>query len=278
MTELECLSLMELLDLRAGADDPEAREHLECCPRCRALLMVLPPEFEMPPTPEVTAAVAPRPRAAMPDRPRTGQLWRAHAPSDPDWSWVVAVIGRAPDADDRVLVVPVVATPELATERDLIIDEQLLGYPAFLDLQNFGTVLRGQLAEYLAPLCRKQAEDLVALYRWVLGSGERPVGVATGLAVLSEDDPRLRAAEERGQDMRVLWRDVDAQVADTMDDEQDLEVPAVVTTGTAPPRASPSFSYRALKGRRPNGIALAYSSTRAWTEADLMCLWQDVLT
>ncbi len=237
MTEMECLSLMELLDLRAGADDPQAREHLDGCPRCRALMAALPPEFEMPRLPELTAAVTPRPRPATPDRPRTGQLWRARAAAEPDRSWIVAVIGRAPDADDRVLVVAVVPTPELATERDLIVDEQPLGYPAFLDLQNIGTVLRTQLAEYLGPLRREQAEGLVALYRSVLGSEAQPDGIATGPAAVSEEDPRLPAAQERGQEMRVLWREVNAQVADAPGDEHEHEAQlsesAAVARGTA---------------------------------------------
>src|SRR5215218_725911 len=121
MTEMECLSLMELLDLRAGADDAEARAHLENCARCRALLAGLPGELTLPEVPTRTLAVSARTSVRAPERVRTGQLWRATAPGNPDWTWVVAVIGRAPDADDRLLVAPVVPAAELATDQDLLV-------------------------------------------------------------------------------------------------------------------------------------------------------------
>jgi len=114
-----------------------------------------------------------------------------------------------------------VPTPELATERDLIVDDEPLRYSGFLDLQNLGTLLRPQLVECLGALPRTQAEGLVALYRSVLGAGAEPKGLPTGPAVLSQDDPRLLAAEERGEELRILWRVTDAQVADLPSDEDD---------------------------------------------------------
>jgi hypothetical protein len=221
MTEMECLSLMELLDLRAGADDPEAREHLAGCPRCRAVLESLPAELALPELPAATVAVPPRPTMEAPEQIRTGQLWRARAGAGGDWSWVVAVIGHVPDAEHRLLVVPVVREAGLATERDLILDADPLGYAGFLDLQNLGTLLRSQLVEYLGALPRAQAEGVVALCRWVLGAGSEPKGLVTGAAVITHDDPRLLAAEERGHELRSLWRDADAQVVDVPDEEED---------------------------------------------------------
>ena len=221
MTEMECLSLMELLDLRAGADDPDARKHVDGCPRCRALLDGLPADVAVRELLAATVAVTPRPHLPMPDEIRTGQLWRARAAAGGDWTWVVAMIGHVPDAEDRVLVVPVVPAPELATERDLIVDDKPLGYAGFLDLQNLGTLLRPQLVECLGALPRMQAEGLVALYRWVLGADAEPNGLPTGPAVLTQDDPRLLAAEERGEELRILWRKTDAQVADLPSEEDD---------------------------------------------------------
>lgn len=221
MTEMECLSLMELLDLRAGADDPDAREHLATCLRCRAVLEGLPTELAIPELPAATAAMPRRQPVDPPERIRTGQLWRARLGAGEDWSWVVAVIGQAPDAEDRVVVVPVVAEPELATERDLILDAEPHGYPGFLDLQNLGTLLRPQLVECLGVLGRAQAQALVALYRCVLGAGAEPEGLRTGPAVLAPDDPRLLLAEERGKELRALWRAADAQVTDIPAETQD---------------------------------------------------------
>ena len=214
MNDMECLSLMELLDLRAGAEDTETRQHLDDCPRCRAVLEGLPAELSLSSLPETTAALAPRLALPLPDRVGTGQLWRAGATGERDWSWVVAVIGISAESEDRILVAPVVAEPELATERDLLIDSQALGYQAFVDLQNLGSLLRTQLVECLGTLSRPQAEGLVALYRWTLAGDSEPKGLPTGAAVLGEEDPRLLAAEERAEELRTLWRDTDAQVTD----------------------------------------------------------------
>lgn len=224
MNEMECLSLMELLDLRAGVDDPEARRHVDGCPRCRVLLDGMPAEITLPTLPATTVILRARSSQARPERVRTGQLWRANTSGEGDWSWIVAVIGRAPDAENRILVVPAVAEPELATERDLVVDATALGYDGFLDLQNLGPVLRTQLVEYLGTLSRSQTEALVALYRWTLGGESEPTGLPTGLPVLGEADPRLLAAEERGDELRALWRDADAQVTDLEEvQERDLD-------------------------------------------------------
>ncbi len=215
---------MELLDLRAGVDDAETRLHLDDCARCRAILDGLPTEITPPALPARTVVLRARSSETRPERVRTGQLWRARASGEGDWSWTVAVIGRAPDAENRILVVPVVAERELAAERDLLVGATPLGYDGFLDLQNLGPVLRTQLIEYLGTLSRPQTEALVALYRWTLGGGSEPTGLPTGPPVLNQNDPRLLAAEERGEDLRALWRDADAQVIDIEDvQESDLD-------------------------------------------------------
>jgi hypothetical protein len=219
---MECLSLMELLDLRAGAEDPETRQHVDDCPRCRAVLEGMPAELSLPSLQETTAAVDPRPAVPLPDRVATGQLWRTSATGEHDWSWVVAVIGISADSEDRILVAPLTAEPGLATERDLLLDSQALGYEAFLDLQNLGSLLRTQLVECLGKLSRPQAVGLVALYRWTLAGDSEPKGLPTGPRVLAEDDPRLLAAAGRGDELRTLWRDADAQVTDE-EAENDLD-------------------------------------------------------
>jgi hypothetical protein len=214
MNDMECLSLMELLDLRAGAEDTETRQHLDDCPRCRAVLEGLPAQLSLPSLPETTAALALRPALPLPARVGTGQLWRTSAAGEHDWSWIVAVIGVSAESEDRILVAPVIAEPELATERDLLIDSQTLSYQAFVDLQNLGSLLRTQLVECVGTLSRPQAEGLIALYRWTLAGDSEPKGLPTGPRVLAQEDPRLLAAEGRGDELRTLWRDADAQVTD----------------------------------------------------------------
>lgn len=233
MIDMECLSLMELLDLRAGVDDAETRLHLDDCPRCRAVLDGLPTEITLPALPAKTVVLRVRSSETRPQRARTGQLWRSRASGEGDWSWIVAVIGRAPDAENRILVVPVVAEPELATERDLVVDATALGYDGFLDLQNLGPVLETQLVEYLGMLSRPQTEALVALYRWTLGGDSEPTGLPTGQPVLGEADPRLLVAEERGEELRALWRDADAQVTD-LEEVQERPLGAQLDQGHEP--------------------------------------------
>jgi hypothetical protein len=220
MTELECLSLMELLDLRAGAGDPEARRHLDGCPRCQAVLDSLPARLAVPALPLTTVVLPPRPAQSRPERVRAGQLWRVRGSDEGDWSWVVAVLGLVSDAGNRILVVPVVGEPELATDRDLLLDGTTLGYDAFLDLQNLGSIIGTQLVEYLATLPHAEAEALVALYRWTLVGDTEPKGLPTGPPVLSEIDLRLLAAQERGEALRALWREADLQVTDFEDEPQ----------------------------------------------------------
>lgn len=233
MNELECLSLMELLDVRAEAEDSEGRVHLQSCPRCRALLAELPADLQLPDLPQATISLSVRPAIARPDLASTGQLWRAVPHGDTDWTWVVAVIGRSPDAEDRVLVAPVVAQPEMATERDLLLEGDVLGYAGFVDLANLGTVLRCQLLECIGVLERSQAAALVSLYRSALGVGPAPPGLPTGPRVLTQNDPRLLAAQERNDRVRALWRAVDDQVTDTTVEQQPQEEPPVAPTTLA---------------------------------------------
>src|SRR4051812_25642934 len=102
--DLDCLSLMELMELREGVGDLNARAHLKSCPRCRALLATMPSDLALPePTGDRPAAPAdaPRRRETGAVGVRTGAVWRARGEDD-DIAWVVVVIGRVPDGDDRV--------------------------------------------------------------------------------------------------------------------------------------------------------------------------------
>ncbi len=231
---MNCLSLMELLDVRLGAVDAYAAAHLEDCPRCQALLADLPRELALPelPTPrhrEPVRARLPAPIA----RVGTGALWRAVVHPDSDFAWVVAIIGRAPDAEDRVLVAPVVGDVALATDADLLLDSTALGYAAFADLANLGAIVETQLIEPLAELPGLTAEALVALYRATLGAGQPIASELTGTPVLDENDPRLLAAAERREALRSLWRTADAQVEDLEDDAERAE-PTAASPSAAP--------------------------------------------
>ncbi len=147
-----------------------------------------------------------------PARIRTGQIWRATAGAGGDWSWPVVVVGRVKDAPNQLRVVPIVGEAWLATERDLILETEVLGYAAFADLHNVGTVVEEQFTEFLGTLDQTQAAELVGLYRSVLGTGAPPATARTGLPVVTRKDPRLLASQVRAEGLRDLWSIVDALV------------------------------------------------------------------
>lgn len=234
-SDLNCPSLIELLDLRLGEDDAATAAHLESCPRCQALLAALPGKLELPELPPPTRAWA------LPERVRqemstphvsTGTLWRAVPEAEDDFAWVVAIIGRAPDADDRLLVAPVVGEAPSATDCDLLLDDTVLGYEAFVDLGNIGVIIERQLREPLAELPGPAVQALVGLYHATLGAGDPPADELTGAPALEESDPRLLATAERHEALRSLWRAADAQVDDL--DEFSSAEPVVVPVSPAP--------------------------------------------
>lgn len=235
ITELNCLSLMELLDLRVNPGDTVAAAHVADCPRCRMLLASL-PDQPQPPDQPVTTRTPGRPLPAAPTRalaprPRvgTGALWRATPDPDSDFAWLVVIIGRAPDADDRVLVAPVIGAAHVATDADLLLDGSLLGYEAFVDMTNLGVILDTQLIEPVAELPPAATHAVVALYRATLGSGEPPAADLRGIPVLDASDPRLLACAGRAEALRGLWRPADSQVEDADDDAvAATQAPAVV--------------------------------------------------
>jgi len=240
-----CPSLLELEELLLGLQpaDQELERHVSDCRRCQALLPVLRASARAdepdgaPPRPERASAQAARRAAAASAGVRTGALWRAAAEADADFAWVVAIIGRSPDNPKALLVAPVAAEPQMATDKDLLLEPQLLGYPAFLDMSNLGSVLREQLLEPVAVLQRQTAEAMVTVYRHLLAGAPQPTGVARGVAADAEDDPRLLEQAARAEALQELWRPAHVLVQDA--EPYDAAEPAEATDTPAPtPRAA----------------------------------------
>jgi hypothetical protein len=231
---LDCLSLMELLDVRTGGVDIEAHAHIDACPRCRALLATIPANLTLPQPadgpPARPADAARRPRSGSAGI-RTGALWRATGEGD-DIAWVVAVIGRAPGGSDRVMVAPVFGQPELATDQDLILEPSVLGYGAFVDMSNVGVLLGDQLVEPLNVLSGRTAQLLADLYRAVFAGEPVPDSEMVGPAVVDECDLRLLAADDRRQAVRALWRRAD-QLVDAEDASETDGATEGTTAGAA---------------------------------------------
>jgi len=245
ISELNCLSLMELVDLRADpGGDSAAAAHIADCSRCRALLASLSDQLPLPDQPlaarrprrPVTAAPTSAP--APPARVATGALWRALPDPGSDFAWMVVIIGRTRDADDRVLVAPVIGTADVATDADLLLDQSLLGYDAFVDMNNLGVILDTQLIEPVADLPTATAQAVVALYRATLGAGEPPPADLRGIPVLDATDPRVLASVGRANALRALWRPADRQVEDADDEAKTGAHPAPAVAASQPPLAA----------------------------------------
>lgn len=215
--DLHCLSILELLELPAGETPGEAGRHLATCPRCQALLRHLPTNL-LPALTQLQPARETPPHAgtvrALPATSRvgTGALWRAVSSPEADVAWVVVIIGRSPDSKDRLLVAPVASPSENATDRDLLLDRDILGYSAFLDMTNLGSLLRSQLLEPIGELNSPLAEAMVELYRHLLVGAPVPEKAPRGLPVLDEADPRLLEEAVRAEALRELWRPAHALV------------------------------------------------------------------
>ena len=208
---LECLSLPELLDARHGMADRGAVAHLAACRRCRAMLSTIPDGLELPkltvPMPIGSAGQRSATRTAPPTvSTDPGAVWRALGEPDDDFAFVVAILDVTPGAPDRIAVAPVFGSPAVPTDRDLLLDTGLLGYPAFVELASAGTILRDQLIEPIGELPPPLRGLLTALHRAVLGDGPAPPPAAVGVPVIGDEDPRLLAAEERRQALQRLWR------------------------------------------------------------------------
>jgi len=116
---------------------------------------------------------------------------------------LAAVIRRV--SDEALTVVPISADVQFATEWDLLLDENLLGYLAMARVWNFGTVLPEQVAEVATVLSEPQQEALDTLAQ-AARSGRVPAGVPVGPPTLDDADPRLLHQESEAELVRRFWQ------------------------------------------------------------------------
>ncbi|MGO9956183.1 MAG: hypothetical protein ACLP50_09435 [Solirubrobacteraceae bacterium] len=100
-----------------------------------------------------------------------------------------AVVRRV--TEDAVTVVPVSGEVHMATEWDLLLGREVLGYAAMVRVWNFGTVLPEQIVDVAAVLGEHEHVALNALAQAARSGGEVPAGVQAGPATLDDADPRL---------------------------------------------------------------------------------------
>lgn len=115
-----------------------------------------------------------------------------------------AVIRRV--SEDTLTVVPVSGDVHLATEWDLLLARELLGYPAMAQVWNFGTALPEQIAEVAAELGEQQRTELDALAQAARGAGEIPDGLPVGPPTLDDGDPRLLYQDDQAGLAHRFWQ------------------------------------------------------------------------
>src|SRR5215218_5294260 len=165
MTWTACPSLEALF---AAADgDEELQEHLAMCRRCRALRRRLQPT-EVESATELLTKEPARQGDFSPE-PALGSVFAIHGPLRDEY-----LLGALVDWDEEeAVVVPVSHETRFATNWDLLLDEQLLGYRAMAEVWNHGTVLVEQLNEKIAEF-GDWAGALTALYEAALESRDLP--------------------------------------------------------------------------------------------------------
>jgi hypothetical protein len=211
-----CPSLIELLALRDTGEPESLTEHVRGCGRCQALLAELPEirleDIRSPELPDASLSGVARPVLASPAEVLTGQLWLAAGTPEDEEREVVAVIGRSPEPG-LILVAPTSSDLTHAADSDLIVRESALGYPHLVCVWNQGTVEREQLQQYVGRLDRPAREDLVSLYRWLLGASERqPLSTPVGPSIDEAEDARLIFRALQQDRLRRLWRQADERL------------------------------------------------------------------
>ena len=148
---MSCPSFTELCTSNAVTT---LQVHLADCPRCRAIVA------------RVEASEAPRefvdvlaPQVAGP-LPQPGGVWTFWAPGSDEYL-VGAVIEAAPT---ELLIVPLLAETAWATNDDLVLSWDVLGYPALAPIWGADHVLLEQAVEPVDVLSEENLATLNAAY------------------------------------------------------------------------------------------------------------------
>lgn len=191
MSETACPAVIELL---AAPMAPLIAEHAALCPRCHALRGAIAARVEPPP-----------PSGRRDDSERVpaeagGVVLIASSASEELLTAIV--LG---ESEDGLTVVPVSPNARHATEWDLILGEQVLGYPAVAQVWNHGLALPEQAIEQVASLPAPVLRDVRSLLRAAIESAAVPEGLEVGAPVLDQGDPRLLHQDEDARHVLAFW-------------------------------------------------------------------------
>lgn len=193
MNSSSCPSLSDLFS-KHPSEDIEA--HLAGCARCQALLSLR--EERLP----LLAENEPRSALSL-DRPglAPGDVALVAAPDANEL--LPAVVLR--ETEDAVTIIPLSEETQMASEWDLYLPRDLLGYEVIAEAWNRGRVLPEQVSEVIAQLPEGLFRALAELLRASASGGQAPSDVEVGPAVLASTDPRLRFQDEEAERTHVFW-------------------------------------------------------------------------
>jgi hypothetical protein len=185
-------------DLLPGGDD--IRRHAADCVRCRALLA------------RATHTARADDHDLGTSGPSLGGLATpAIAPghvctiafADLDEFLVAVVVDH--DGDETT-VAPISNEPHSATEWDLLLETEVLGYAAAVQLWNTGHVLAEQIHEVLTAVAPDVRTAVAHLHDARRTGARAPEDLVTGVPVLGDADPRITRRERDAERARPYWQ------------------------------------------------------------------------
>lgn len=117
---------------------------------------------------------------------------------------LMPVIAVAPGVD-TISVIPLSPDVQNATEWDLELPAEILGYRAMAEVWNYGSILPEQCHELVATIPPEILEDLQTLFCAALSSDPVPNGLRVGPPVLDDGDPRLLAQDADADLAHAFW-------------------------------------------------------------------------
>lgn len=175
---MTCPSITELCAADAAA---VFKEHLASCIRCRALVANCQAQDD---APIESSTIVSAPAGARPE-PRA--VWTIWAPTVEQY--LVAAVLEA--TEEEALVVPLMPWANWASEADVALDSEALGYSAIAPLWASDRVLVEQAVEVVDVLSESCYATLSTAYDAFFAGEE--INAETGVPILSEEDPRLEA-------------------------------------------------------------------------------------
>jgi len=122
-----------------------------------------------------------------------GEVWSVRATSAHGHGQLLLAVIAAPASEDAVAVIPLSEDSRVATEWDLVIPAEVLGYTVLAQAKLTGTVAPDQLAQRLSSLPDRVLIELEELSTAAeQGASIPPAHLPVGPWVLDETDERLR--------------------------------------------------------------------------------------